>query len=81
MTRPYFIVVSFDRDTGKWCPEFGDYVRSVAADEMRDMKDTVRFTESHLRRHARTRFALIRVPTDTQAAIDAAVDALNIPQD
>jgi hypothetical protein len=79
MNRPYYVVVSRDYQTGKWGIEFGDYVRSVAAEEMADLKVSTLFAEYRLRRHARTKFMLLKVSQDTQAAIDDAVVALNAP--
>jgi hypothetical protein len=66
MRKRYFTLAV--RDDGRWAPQFGDYDRSVVADELNDYVDSHDYRRKDLR---------ILTTTDAQAAIDAAVAALN----
>lgn len=72
--RTYYVVL--DRAPGagsKWAVQFGDYDRATAEDEMQDML----YGEQRERKADRRTFKMLKVESDTQQAIDAAVAALN----
>lgn len=60
--RSYYVLLS--NASGRWGVEFGDYVRRVVMDELRDTRGDY---------PKGTKFKVINVAGDTQAAIDAAV--------
>lgn len=69
--RPYFILAMMDgtpTDT-PWAMHFGDYDREPVEFEMQEFRDKG-WKKSELK--------LIKLPTDTQAAIDAAIAKLNV---
>lgn len=70
MTTPYFTLIERDSTDDMWRIAFGDYVRSVVQDEMRDMKDRARIEKTG------ALFRIIRTD-EAQAAIDAEVAKLN----
>lgn len=66
MSKSYFSVISCRSGETKWHPQFGDYKRSVAEDECRDMKEG----EKRMPRAERSQFRVVR-SGDTQADIEA----------
>lgn len=76
MARPYYVLLvrdCSDGGNGDWTIEFGDYDRDCVADELDDCVEGYR---SIPRRWCK----IVRVPSDTQEAIDKAVMALNAPR-
>lgn len=69
--RPYFSLLTRESD-GKWYPQFGDYERSVVADELRD---------SYLgpvgMGYRRADTQIVRTATDLKADLDAVLTRLN----
>lgn len=63
--RPYYLLLARASATAPWCLEFGDYSRKVVEQERRDYRDSTRARLSDTK--------LLSLPTDTQAAIDAAL--------
>ena len=70
LTTPYFTLIERDKTEGSWRIAFGDYVRSVVQEEMRDMRDRARIEKTG------TIFRIIRTD-DSQRAIDAEVAIWN----
>lgn len=66
--RKYYSVIEKQPD-GKWAPQFGDYDREVAEQEMRDMKDSGSFVKG-------TKLKVITTQ-GTQEAIMAKCEELN----
>lgn len=65
MARKYYSVIS-QEVCGLWYPQFGDYDKAVAMEEMRDMKDHEPATKMR-----------VICTDDTQEAINAACARLN----
>ena len=70
MNKPYFILAVRWQDGGKWFAEFGDYSKSVVEQERRDMLDGY---DAPKARNAK----VVRAANGSQAAYNAAMDALN----
>lgn len=70
MAKSYHIVVAVSKDTGKYEMLFGDYYKQVARDECYDL-------ECGSSAEDYTKYRVITLTTDTQAAIDAKLTELN----
>lgn len=72
MARKYFTLAVLPNYEGaKWGPQFGDYDREVVAQELADTKEDWLLG---------SKFKIIKT-ADDQAAINAAIDALNAPKE
>ena len=76
MAKPYFTLVSKIADEAaqpaRWAIEFGDFDRATVVEEMHDMK-------THDRNQGvKCAYRILRTDTARQAAINAAVDELNL---
>lgn len=69
MARQYYTLAVWPKADGQqWSPQFGDYDREYVEQELDDTrKDWPRGTK----------FKIVRTATDTQAAINTAIDELN----
>ena len=65
--RRYFTLCVREGVDAPWCPQFGDYVASVVADER----------DEYMRNGVARKFLAIVASDDDQASIDARVAALN----
>lgn len=69
MARQYYTLAVWPKPEGnQWSPQFGDYDRECVEQELLD-------TKSDWPRG--TKFKIVRTATDTQTAINAAIDELN----
>lgn len=71
MARKYYTLI--DRQIGgKWAPQFGDYDRSVVADELLYHKDTAEYDDAGI-----IEWKILATKDDRQETINAAIAALN----